>query len=249
MGLALTILECQQLHMHQREAHILAGVVEEYIATARPVGSRALQGLLDTRLSPATIRNILHLLEEAGYIMQPHTSAGRVPTDQGYRYFVDSQAAQALNAREQRRLLEEYQQTYEEYQHVSRALTKILARLCQAVVVSRSLTTGEMQEAGLTQMLEQPEGEDVATIREVSTLLDDIDRHVEEMATSQNVTVYIGEENPFFPAQRTSLMIRRINVPQHGEMVVMIMGPKRMSYHRNVSLLQALDGILNQPTL
>jgi len=69
---------------------ILKAVVENYIETAAPLGSRTLSKKIDVRLSPATIRNIMADLEDAGYLTQPHTSAGRVPTEKGYRYYVDA---------------------------------------------------------------------------------------------------------------------------------------------------------------
>src|SRR3954447_8173298 len=69
---------------------ILYAAVTEYIATGEPVGSRKLARRYGLDVSPATIRNELADLEEAGYLMQPHTSAGRIPTDQGFRAFVDA---------------------------------------------------------------------------------------------------------------------------------------------------------------
>lgn len=73
-----------------RRNNILEAVIDAYVSTATPVGSLAVSKKLRERLSPATIRNIMSDLEEMGYITHPHTSAGRVPTDKGYRYYVDS---------------------------------------------------------------------------------------------------------------------------------------------------------------
>jgi heat-inducible transcriptional repressor len=73
-----------------RSRRILYAAVTEYIATGEPVGSRKLARRYGLDVSPATIRNELADLEEAGYLAQPHTSAGRVPTDQGFRSFVDA---------------------------------------------------------------------------------------------------------------------------------------------------------------
>src|SRR5512141_2879554 len=76
--------------MDDRTTRVLRHIVEDYIASAEPVGSRTISKKMGQTLSPASIRNIMADLEEAGYLMQPHTSAGRVPTDRGYRYYVDS---------------------------------------------------------------------------------------------------------------------------------------------------------------
>ena len=75
--------------MDERKANILRTVVEEYIATAQPVGSGHVAASPDVAVSSATVRNDMAALEQEGYLAQPHTSAGRVPTDKGYRYFVD----------------------------------------------------------------------------------------------------------------------------------------------------------------
>jgi heat-inducible transcriptional repressor len=75
--------------LDSRKAAILRAIVHEYVRTGQPVGSRMLAVRYTLGVSPATIRNDMSLLEELGYIQQPHTSAGRVPTDHGYRWFVD----------------------------------------------------------------------------------------------------------------------------------------------------------------
>jgi heat-inducible transcriptional repressor len=75
--------------LNDRERSVLAHVVHNYIQTAVPVGSRVLSKRIESHLSPATIRNVMADLEEVGYLSHPHTSAGRVPTDLGYRYYID----------------------------------------------------------------------------------------------------------------------------------------------------------------
>jgi heat-inducible transcriptional repressor len=76
-------------NLSDREQSVLRHVVHNYIVTAIPVGSRYISKHFESLLSPATIRNVMSDLEESGYLSQPHTSAGRVPTDMGYRYYVD----------------------------------------------------------------------------------------------------------------------------------------------------------------
>ncbi|HON15504.1 MAG TPA: heat-inducible transcriptional repressor HrcA [Spirochaetota bacterium] len=76
--------------LDERESAVLNSIVYEYIATGKAVGSRSFVQKYSFSLSPATMRNIMYDLERMGYLMQPHTSAGRVPTDKGYRYYVNS---------------------------------------------------------------------------------------------------------------------------------------------------------------
>ena len=75
--------------LSDRRQRVLAALIEEYVARALPVGSRTLTERYQLGVSPATVRNELSVLEDDGYITQPHTSAGRIPTDFGYRAFVD----------------------------------------------------------------------------------------------------------------------------------------------------------------
>ena len=78
--------------LDERKTAILSAVVQEYIATAQPVGSSHIANASGIGVSSATVRNEMSVLEQEGYLVQPHTSAGRIPTDQGYRYFVDHMA-------------------------------------------------------------------------------------------------------------------------------------------------------------
>ena len=75
--------------LDDRKTAILSAVVQEYIATAQPVGSSHIASAPGVQVSPATVRNDMAVLEQEGFLVQPHTSAGRVPTDKGYRFFVD----------------------------------------------------------------------------------------------------------------------------------------------------------------
>jgi heat-inducible transcriptional repressor len=79
--------------LDERKTAILSAVVQQYIATAQPVGSTHISDAPGVRVSSATVRNEMAVLEQEGYLVQPHTSAGRIPTDKGYRFFVDHLAA------------------------------------------------------------------------------------------------------------------------------------------------------------
>ena len=79
--------------LDDRKTAILSAVVQEYISTAQPVGSSLIAEVPSVKVSSATVRNEMAVLEQEGYLVQPHTSAGRIPTDKGYRYFVDHLAS------------------------------------------------------------------------------------------------------------------------------------------------------------
>jgi heat-inducible transcriptional repressor len=93
-----------QRALGDRQAAILSAIVREYIRSGEPVGSKHVVGRYKLDVSSATVRNDMSLLEELGYVTQPHTSAGRIPTDLGYRWFVDSSATPRLAEGQQREL-------------------------------------------------------------------------------------------------------------------------------------------------
>jgi heat-inducible transcriptional repressor len=91
-----------QEHLNERSRHILEAIIEDYIISAEPVGSRTISRKHELLLSPASVRNVMADLEEMGFLTSPHTSAGRVPTDKAYRFYVDSLVGSSRIAREER---------------------------------------------------------------------------------------------------------------------------------------------------
>src|SRR5256886_10833948 len=105
LDLALGTYECQggERVLDDRKLTVLRAIVEDYVSTTEPVGSKSLVDRHHFDVSPATIRNDMAVLEEQGFIAQPHTSAGRIPTDKGYRLFVDRlSSVKPLSAAERR---------------------------------------------------------------------------------------------------------------------------------------------------
>lgn len=112
----------------EREQIILQAIVRSYITTAEPVGSRAIVKRFELDLSPATVRNVMADLEEAGYLQQLHTSSGRVPTDRGYRYYVDYlMRVQELTAAERTRIETELSRKLDDANEVLRQTSQLLA--------------------------------------------------------------------------------------------------------------------------
>ncbi|MEX2054783.1 MAG: hypothetical protein WD972_01250 [Candidatus Andersenbacteria bacterium] len=234
--------------MDDRHAYLLHGLVREYVRTARPVGSVALSHVLELTASPATVRALLHDLEVDGYLEQPHTSAGRIPTDKGYRHYVDHVQTRIFNEAQQRQIERDFTEALVAYQQLTRATSKLLAHLSHAVAVSGSSKEGDVHETGWHEIFEQPEGREMHVAREISTVLNSVDEYLEELPQPGHVAVYIGRENPFFPAQHITVMIKSVALP--GNHVVLgLVGPKRMSYERNIMLLEALAQAISNKRL
>lgn len=121
--------------MESRQLEILRAIVEEYVATQEPVGSRAISEKHSLGISPATIRNEMVLLEEAGLITQPHTSAGRIPTDKGYRLFVDKLAKVKPLSSPERRAIETFLEGAHDLDDVVMRTVRLLAQVTKQVAV------------------------------------------------------------------------------------------------------------------
>src|SRR5215471_6743995 len=121
--------------LDERKLEVLRAIVEDYVATQEPVGSRALVERHHLQVSPATIRNDMAILEEEGYIRQPHTSAGRVPTDRGYRLFVDKLSTIKPLSPAERRAIERFLIGAVDLDDVVHRTVRLLAQVTGQVAV------------------------------------------------------------------------------------------------------------------
>ena len=141
--------------LDERKAAILSAVVQEYIETAQPVGSGRIADLPGVAVSSATVRNEMHALEEQGFLAQPHTSAGRIPTDKGYRFFVDqlSSMQPALIASDRGRVRDFFRAASGELESTLARTSDLLTSLtdCTAVVVGPNATAATIRS---TQMVD-----------------------------------------------------------------------------------------------
>jgi heat-inducible transcriptional repressor len=116
--------------LDERTRNILMAVIHSFIHTGEPVGSRTVSKRFDFGLSPATIRNIMSDLEELGFLEQPHTSAGRMPTDQGYRFYVDNlRGIEVLSAEESALISQRYAPYHGEVDEVMTATSRLLSEI------------------------------------------------------------------------------------------------------------------------
>jgi heat-inducible transcriptional repressor len=132
-------------YLTERSQKILEAIIEEYIATAQPVGSKALTRHLGIKLSPASVRNVMAELEDLGYLTSPHTSAGRIPTEKGYRFYVDSLLRiNDLDIRQKDQIEMKYRQQGLQMADMLREASRTLSTVCHytgLVMVPRLKTT------------------------------------------------------------------------------------------------------------
>lgn len=226
--------------MEARKEELLKLIVENYVATAEPVGSKFLVSSADLDVSGATVRNEMRELELAGYLVQPHTSAGRIPSEAGYRYYVDHlMRVEAPRSGVQRELLS---LAGEESDPIRRR--KSIARFTAEYVGNAVIIAWQRHSiyyTGLANLFSQPEFHDAAEMVCISSLFDECEERIDDLyeaSDRREPTVLIGRENPL--RSLCSTVVIRL----HGEGLMAIIGPWRMPYGRAVGMLRTLRGIV-----
>ncbi len=230
--------------MKERAEYILFALVEEHVKTGEPVGSKFLAEKKGVQVSSATVRNILTELEEEGLVAQPHTSAGRIPTGKGYRYYLQHFLDKEKLTKNERSVLTETlnQESATPKQRVKQ-LAKTIADLSQETVFV-GFTPEEVYYTGLAHLFSKPEFTDTDRIFALSTMMDHLDDLMDELFVhaSTSPQVFIGSENPL--SHDCGLVVTRYQLAEVYPGVIGIIGPKRMDYRKNIALLNVLQTAL-----
>ncbi len=238
--------ELKYMELNLRQQKILAAIVKEYSETATPVGSKELVEKYNLGVSSATIRNEMTALENEGFISQPHKSAGRVPTDQGYRFFVNQLMRRfELSEKERRMLKSELGKLQLANEQMGRSIANLISEVSGQAAFA--LLPNETSALGLSRIVEEPEFSDPKTIKQVSELFDHLEQHASKLVNKSDVDIqtYIGKESPLPVPKNMSLVVSKIVTQDGKKGIVGIIGPKRMSYAKNMSLLEYLAKLIS----
>lgn len=241
----------------ERNEQILLDIVEEYITTAEPVSSGYLLKKHKYGVSSATLRNIMADLDEGGFLYQPHTSAGRVPTQKAYRFYVDKVA---LGSRKPLRsdkgksnnqinavrkdLKKAIQRSPDD---AARVLSHYLAEMTNAMAFAGFININRFYREGLLHLLDEPEFLTAENIRNLVEYADSLENRLEGLYRSieDDIRVFIGQEaedesSPF------SLMAFTSELPTKDKAVFGILGPMRMQYSENIRLLNEIKKLFDK---
>ena len=246
---------------------ILDLIVRSYIDTAEPVGSRNISRHFDIGLSPASVRNVMADLEEHGYLKQPHTSAGRVPTDHGYRYWVDSLMQPEELDEKEKALIQAGLQKVRTIEGLAEKICKIISELTGNTVVvyiknlkrvsflnyllEELVETQKLNDFfeeepelfidGASRMFEQPEFQDLAKMRMLLHAFDEkedfLHALMREAVEEEGVHVRIGHENDRSDLEDVSLVAKDCYLSRTPIGGVAVVGPTRMKYPRVVAVV------------
>ena len=233
--------------MTARQERVLSTIVEYYVQTATPVGSRALADQFG--VSPATIRSEMAYLEDQGYITHPHTSAGRIPTDAGYRFYVEQTLAPRSKLDATARVRQAIEQRIGSAGSPQSAIKVAVDSL---VHVTHNVAFASMGEAtyikGFSQLFNQPEfSEDVG---DIAGLLDNLELWLQEMQPEREVSAYIGEENAVGKSSGCAVIVAGYDSPYNRQGYIGVVGSTRQNYNTVMRLVEhtahSLEEVLHE---
>lgn len=236
--------------MTNRQMQILIAIIEEYSEIASPVGSVTLAKLFN--VSSATIRLEMAKLEVLGLIAQPHASAGRIPTDKGYRVYVNYLNENRKNeihpARTDNRVKQAFARQIigsgEKADLMIRRAVKGLAEMTDNLGFA---TIGnQIYTCGLANLFNQPDFQEREDLLALSGLIDNLEPWLEEARPNSSINVFIGSENPIGKESGASLIISKFNSPYSSRSYIGVLGPTRQSYAKVMQLVEQTGQLLEE---
>ncbi len=235
--------------MNDRQKQLLSAIVELYTKTAIPVGSKVILENYDFGVSSATLRSDMVALEEEGYLYQPHISAGRIPTDAGYRIFVEEMMGDKdLSREDQRRLQKELLELRAKHTRLGRTTAKLLSSLSGNLAVSGIVDQDEFYDFGMRELIDNPEFQEMDALCQLVETLDSLDEKIDGimLKLKDNETrIFIGNENPIDGINNCSMIVAPYQNKGGERGMLAIIGPKRMDYAKNKSLIEYMKKLLS----
>lgn len=226
--------------MDERTKLILNTIIKEHITTGAPVGSNILVDKYKLNISSATVRNEMARLEKEGYIVQPHISAGRIPTEKAYNVYLKNLEEKKLNSIEQTLIIDSLKIKNEKN---FKKVAKILAKISNNAVFW-AFHKHNLYYTGISNLFSQPEFANSNLIYNISEIIDRIDEIVDDIFDNINedIQVLIGGKNPFgnFCSTIITKYKKNGNIGMFG-----ILAPMRMDYKKNIAAVKFIKEKLN----
>ncbi len=226
--------------MDKRKLLILSTLIKEHIKTGAPVGSGVLVDKYKLDISPATVRNEMAALEEEGFIMQPHTSAGRVPTEKAYNLYIESLGEKKIGKAESQ-AFEKLLKGKDElsFKQAAKAISKFSSN-----AVFWAFHRHNLFYTGISNLLSQPEFAQNDLIYGISEIIDQMDEIIDKNFDQfqYGTQILLGSANPFSNLCGSII----VKYKQEGKTGIFgILGPMRMDYEKNLSLIKFISTKLN----
>lgn len=231
--------------LKDRQKSILNAVIHDYVNTAKPVASKDLVRKFRLGVSSATARNEMLTLDELGYLEQPHTSAGRIPTDQGYRFFVDYLMEGFPLGQEEQKLIEAVFELKKEEEFV-KELSRVISRVSGTFSAAGLFKEEVFYESGLAELLEEPEFHHMEDSVSIGYLIDSLEDNVRKLFSGagwNDGEFFIGEENPLRYANDYTMAITTWSHPQGFSGFLTMISPKRTNYPKQRAVIKNIKTV------
>ena len=228
--------------MKERQKQLLNAIVEEYIHSAAPIGSKLLEEKHDLGVSSATIRNEMLELDKEGYLIQPHTSAGRIPTEKAFKEYIKNLPEHELNSEVLSWIESAYGAGAKDLNQKIKNVAKAVAEKAEQTIII-GWNKNDTYYTGVSHLFTKPEFADMNFIRTVSEVIDRLDDIMGTMfdKADSKITTLIGSDNSF--SNDCTLMVTKFG--KKNERLLGLLGPMRMDYKNNISLLQHSQKLLS----
>jgi len=233
----------------ERQKQILKLIIEEYMETGQPVGSEALEKKYEIGVSPATIRNEMVKLTQAGYLKQPHTSAGRTPTAAAFKFYVaELMEEKKLSVADEVAAKEEVWDARFNFDRLLKAATKALAERTQALAVAAT-KSGDVYHAGYANILEMPEFYDIDVTKTILSMLDETQTLLDLFEKSfgeEPVHLLLGEELGYQFLEPCGVVFTHFEAGPKRSGSLGVIGPSRLYYPRIIPLVRYFGGLVEE---
>ncbi|MFW6173032.1 MAG: hypothetical protein ACOC5T_04745 [Elusimicrobiota bacterium] len=237
--------------MTDRQKKIIKLLIREYINRPKPVSSKLLAQKYKLGLSSATIRSEMKELEKLGYLSQPHTSAGRIPTEKAYRLFIEFSEEKEKKKTAKKTISNKPSEKpgLKQSEETLREMTKKLAQMSGGFAFSGIEEEDFFHQFGLANLLKEAELEDEDFFAEITQIMEELDKHFDKLfkkAIKNETQVFIGKENPLGKTKKLTLIISSCKTPKQKQGVIGLLGPIRMRYDYNIPLINKLKEMLEE---
>jgi len=243
-------MTAKSVNIKERKDKVLGIAIEQYIRTVSPVSSALIVRDYLSDLSSATIRNILAELESDGYLTHPHISSGRVPTQEGYRYYVDNIIDEIqLLKEEKERVKKEYEKDSKELEALLEKTSESLSNMTNYIsIVSIDSCSDKVFYRGTGNVLDYVDYQDINKMKYILIALEEKGRllKVINRELQKKIDVYIGTEMNFGEIDNCSLAVSRYTTNKGYSGRLAVLGPTRMDYERVISVLNYFAELMEE---
>lgn len=237
--------------LSERQIKLLKTIIEEYIETAEPIGSEALDKKHELGVSPATIRNEMVVLTKAGLLKQPHTSAGRIPTKDAFKFYVDRLVEEKeLSVADEVAAKEKVWDSRFDFNHLMKQSVLALAERTNSLAVA-AIDDGDIYHAGYANILQIPEFYDIDVTRTVLSLLDEagaIKALFDKSFGEGPIHLLLGDELGYDFLDPCGMIFTKFEAGDKKSGSLGIIGPNRFNYSLVIPTIKYFGGLIEELT-